>query len=102
MNDDPGTYYDISNSIRQQSNRVKRIEKSAISAFDLQGYQVVRGQFLQIRYEGPTLNISNAMYQKTYMTDSLPRQCLRNKGERDRYYATNTHPGIIDCQSYDV
>ena len=59
VNDDPGTYYDISNSVRQQPNRAKRIEKSSLSAFDLQGYQVVRGQFLQIRYEGPTLNITN-------------------------------------------
>lgn len=46
--------------------------------------------------------IGDAMYQKTYMTDSLPRQCLRNRGERDRYYATDTHPGIIDRQSYDA
>ena len=45
--------------------------------------------------------IGDAMYQKTYMTDSLPRQCLRNRGERDRYYASDTHPGIIDRQSYD-
>lgn len=56
VNDDPGTYYDISNSI-YQPKKTKRIDKSALSAFDLQGYQVVRGQFLQIRYEGPTLNI---------------------------------------------
>lgn len=46
--------------------------------------------------------IGDAMYQKTYMTDSLPRQCLRNRGERDRYYASDTHPGIIDRQSYDA
>lgn len=46
--------------------------------------------------------IGDAMYQKTYMTDALPRQCLRNRGERDRYYATNTHPEIIDRQSYDA
>ena len=36
------------------------------------------------------------------MTDTLPRQCLRNRGERDRYYASDTHPGIIDRQSYDA
>ena len=39
--------------------------------------------------------IGDAMYQRTYMTDTLSRQCLRNRGERDRYYATNTHPGIL-------
>lgn len=58
VNEDPGTYYDISNSIRQPS-RTKNIRKAAFSAFDLDGYQVVRSQFLQLRYEGPVINISN-------------------------------------------
>jgi len=58
VNDDPGTYYDISNSVRTVS-RTKMLSKSSFSAFDLQGYQVVRSQFLQIRYEGPIINISN-------------------------------------------
>lgn len=60
VNDDPGTYYDISNSVRTPSRSQKRIEKSRLSAFNLQGYQVVRGQFMQMRYEGPTLNITNS------------------------------------------
>lgn len=58
VNDDPGTYYDISNSVRQPS-RTKAINKTAFSAFDLDGYQVVRSQFLQLRYEGPVINVSN-------------------------------------------
>ena len=58
VNDDPGTYYDISNSVRQPS-RTKAISKTTFSAFDLDGYQVVRSQFLQLRYEGPVINISN-------------------------------------------
>ena len=56
-NDDPGTYYDISNSVRQPG-REKKISKSRFSAFDLEGYQVVRGQFMQVRYEGPAITIS--------------------------------------------
>ena len=58
VNEDPGTYYDISNSVRQPI-RTKSIRKAAFSAFDLEGYQVVRSQFLQLRYEGPVINISN-------------------------------------------
>ena len=58
VNEDPGTYYDISNSVRQPI-RTKNIRKAAFSAFDLEGYQVVRSQFLQLRYEGPVINISN-------------------------------------------
>jgi len=59
VNDDPGTYYDASNSIRN-IKRAKTINKSMFSAFDLEGYQVVRSQFLQLRYEGPILNITNS------------------------------------------
>ena len=58
VNDDPGTYYDISNSVKQPAGTMQ-IEKRKLSAFDLQGYQVVRSQFMQLRYEGPCLTISN-------------------------------------------
>ena len=58
VNDDPGTYYDISNSIRRVPG-TQRIEKRRFSAFDLEGYQVVRSQFLMLRYEGPSITISN-------------------------------------------
>ena len=58
VNDDPGTYYDICNSVKQPA-KVKRIDKRYFSSFDLDGYQVVRGQFMQIRYEGPSLSITN-------------------------------------------
>ena len=57
INDDPNVYYDISNSIGQ-SYREKQISKKMLSAFDLHGYQVVRNQFTQVRYEGPSITIS--------------------------------------------
>ena len=56
INEDPKIYYDISNSVSSQT-RKKRIEKKTISAFNLDGYQVVRNQFTQIRYEGPAITI---------------------------------------------
>ena len=58
VNDDPRTYYDISNSVRKP-NHSKAVSKTVFSAFDLDGYQVVRSQFTQYRYEGPVINISN-------------------------------------------
>ena len=58
VNDDPGTYYDISNSVKQPV-KAKRIDKRYFSFFDLEGYQVVRGQFMQIRYEGPIISVTN-------------------------------------------
>ncbi len=58
VNEDPNVYYDASNSIAA-SPRHRQISKRAFSAFDLDGYQVVRNQFTQVRYEGPVLSINN-------------------------------------------
>ena len=58
INDDPAMYYDASNSVKQTQKAVK-IPKRQFSAFDLNGYQVVRNQFLQLRYEGPVLTIAS-------------------------------------------
>ncbi|MDE7192603.1 MAG: recombinase family protein [Oscillospiraceae bacterium] len=57
MNDDPGIYYNISNSVNTVV-KVRQIDKSRFSAFDLNGYQVVRSQFIQVRYEGPSITVS--------------------------------------------
>ena len=57
VNDDPGLYYDASNSVKGP-DRKTRVRKSTFSAFDLEGYQVVRSQFLQARYEGPVMTVS--------------------------------------------
>lgn len=59
VNDDPGIYYDISNSI-EKSKSLRKISKQQFSCFDLGGYQVVRNQFTQTRYEGPALTISES------------------------------------------
>ena len=57
INEDPSAYYDMANSVKQAS-RTKKIDKKYFSRFDLDGYQVVRGQFTQARYEGPCINIT--------------------------------------------
>ena len=38
---------------------LKRIRKSNFSAFDFEGYQVVRGQFLSTRPECPCITVTN-------------------------------------------
>ena len=58
INDDPNSYYDASNSVKD-TRKTHKILKKEFSAFDLKGYQVVRGQFMQLRYEGPSITISN-------------------------------------------
>lgn len=57
VNDDPNVYYDISNSVAKVL-KVKTIDKRSFSAFDLSGYQVVRNQFTQVRYEGPSITLA--------------------------------------------
>ena len=98
VNDDPGTYYDISNSVKQTA-KVKAIPKRNFSAFDLKGYQVVRGQFLQIRYEGPTINISKERI-------SFNKFCVQ-RFEKVAYVQLLLHPterriAIRPCNSADA
>ena len=58
VNDDPGIYYDVSKTVAKVL-RSRTIEKRSLSAFDLTGYQVVRNQFTQVRYEGPSITIAD-------------------------------------------
>lgn len=44
--------------------------------------------------------VGDSLWQKTYRTDTLPAKELPNRGEREQYYATNTHPAIIDHEIY--
>ncbi len=58
VNDDPNIYYDVSNSVAGRA-RARTIAKAALSVFDLSGYQVVRNQFTQVRYEGPAITVTD-------------------------------------------
>lgn len=98
VNDDPGTYYDICNSIKQPA-KVKRIDKRCFSSFNLDGYQVVRGQFMQIRYEGPSISINKERI-------SFNRFCMQ-RFEDVAYVQLLLHPterriAIRPCGSNDA
>ncbi len=43
----------------------------------------------------------NALLQKKYRTDTLPRQKKLNKGERPMYYVQNSNPAIVAQASFD-
>ena len=58
INDDPNAYFEASKTV--QSADVRKIRKSSFSAFDLSGYQVVRGQFLTARAECPCMTVTNS------------------------------------------
>ena len=44
--------------------------------------------------------IGDCLNQKTFMTEELPRRCLRNRGDLAQYYVENAHPAIIDRASF--
>lgn len=58
INDDPTMYYQASNAVRSRGE-IRKVRRSLLSAFNFEGYQVVRGQFMTPRSECPTLTITN-------------------------------------------
>ena len=58
INDDPNSYYEASNTA-VKTMRPKQLPRSAFSAFDLRGYQVVRGAFVGYRVECPGITVSD-------------------------------------------
>ena len=46
--------------------------------------------------------IGDSLWQKTYTTDGLPPRHVRNYGEREQYYAEQTHPPIIDPETFQA
>ena len=57
-------------------------------------YQTIVNMLKNEKYIGDCLN------QKTYMTEDLPRRCLRNRGEHTQYYVEDAHPAIIDREAF--
>jgi len=43
----------------------------------------------------------DSLLQKTYTEDFLTGKRSKNAGQRDRYYITNSHPGIISTEVFD-
>ena len=58
INEDPLPYYNASKTVPDVSTN-RRVRKSFFSAFDLAGYQVVRGAFVNSRGDRPMISISN-------------------------------------------
>lgn len=66
---------------------------------ELQGYvwnfKAVARVLKNVKYTG------NSLWQKTYRTETLPRQELPNHGNVDQYYAANSHPAILSKDAFD-
>ena len=46
--------------------------------------------------------IGDSMLQKTFTTNALPFTKKVNRGERDKYYVQNSHPAIIDRETFNT
>lgn len=97
INDDPTSYFEASKTVLQGG--VRKIQKSNFSAFDFDGYQVVRGQFLSSRAECPCITITNEKI-------SFNTFCMR-KFEDVKYVQLLLHPterkiAIRPCASDDI
>lgn len=44
--------------------------------------------------------IGDSLWQKTFSTDAFPPQKAKNKGQRPKFYAQETHPPIISREIY--
>lgn len=44
--------------------------------------------------------IGDSLWQKTYQTQTLPRKPKKNKGEMIQYFLEQTHPAIIDRETF--
>ena len=44
--------------------------------------------------------IGDSLWQKTYQTQTLPRKPKKNKGEKIQYFLEQTHPAIIDRETF--
>ena len=44
----------------------------------------------------------DALLQKTYTADFLTKKVKKNKGELPQYYIKNSHPAIIDPETFDL
>lgn len=99
INDDPSSYYEASNTASDYDRGHQRIRKSEFSAFSLDGYQVVRGEFSSGRPECPCLTVSSGKI-------CFNKICLRKFAESE-YIQLLVHPAerklaIRPCQQNDV
>ena len=44
----------------------------------------------------------DSIWQKKYVTDNFPPKLVNNHGERPQYFASNTHPAIIDRDTFQA
>ena len=98
INDNPNSLFEASNSVKSNGG-TRRIRKSSFSAFDFDGYQVVRGHFLSTRAECPCITVTD----KSITFNTF---CMR-KFQDVKYVQLLLHPSerkiaIRPCSEKDI
>ena len=75
---------------------LRRSENESVLSRRKWTHRTVIEMLINEKYTGDVL------HQKTYMTETLPRQCVRNHGQMDQYYVSSVHPAIIDRDSFQA
>ncbi len=98
INDDPNIYYEASDSVRKGS-QTQKIQRSFFSAFDLTGYQVVRGQFLTARSELPCMTITS---DKITFNSQCGKKMVDIENIQLLLHPTERRIAIRPCEKEDV
>lgn len=123
INDDPYVYYAASNSV-ERPRQSRRLRRSYFSAFKLDGYQVVRGQFMMRRPECPCITVtdqrvsfnvecqrkfSDVGYIQLLVHPTERKIAIRPCGERDAFrirwrldVARPLNTKVINCQYFSA
>lgn len=98
-------YYKMS---RRERYLEERDQENGVMSYDALDHNGMVGQEAFQDVQAGTLEdilknekyIGDCLNQKTYMTEELPRRCLRNRGEYTQYYVEDSHPAIIDREAF--
>lgn len=94
--------------VREVFDRFANGESMLAIANDLNARGVSTHSVRQARWSGKRIckmltnekYTGNALLQKTYVNNHLEKKRMVNKGELPKYYAEQTHPAIIDTETY--
>jgi len=82
-------------SLRQIKTQLEKEGIRTASGGSIWHENVIQGMLCNEKYAG------DSMLQKTYTEDFLTGKRVKNIGQRDRYYVSNSHEGIVSKETFE-
>lgn len=82
---------DSLNQIAEKLQNERRLSPAGKSEWST---STIRSILSNEKYKG------DAIINKTFTVDCLTKEVRKNRGERPKYYVENSHPGIIDAETF--